>query len=140
MYYISWKPHPIEYDVAIHIRRGDVYVSTNNTRLIDLKYYRNIIYPIILKNGKNIKIIIFSEGDGIGFKELINKENNITLYLNTNLLEAFSFNDTGPNICNGILFIILLSKQYYLPIAIYYTRINTWSEQYIPKLDRWDLL
>jgi hypothetical protein len=96
MYYSTWKPEPIQCDVAIHIRRGDVgcidsrgrqnsdgtpyrhwieRYDDNNYYVESIKFIRN------KKNNPNLKICIFTQGVKEDFKEFLDDE-NITLYLN----------------------------------------------------------
>ena len=122
-------------DIAIHIRRGDVSTSKNTQRFIKLKYYSNIIDQLIREHGKNVKIIIFSEGNIDDFQELA-MYNNITFMLNTNLLEAVHTMVCAPIFVMGYsalsCCIALLSKN-----IVYYTHSETWSKQCIPKKKEW---
>lgn len=135
MYDSTWKPEPIRCDVAIHIRRGDVSANINQQRFIKLKYYSNIINQLIYDHGENIKIVIFSEGNLDDFQELT-IYNNITLMLNTNLLEAFHSMVNAPIFVMGYSALsccaALLSTN-----TIYYTHSETWSKQCIPKKNEW---
>ena len=90
MYYNTWKPEPIECDVAIHIRRGDVGCIDNRgrtnkdgtpyrhwlQRYDSNEYYVNAINFIRneMKN-PNLKIAIFSQGSKASFAEFCNDEN-----------------------------------------------------------------
>lgn len=135
MYYSTFKPKPIQCDVAIHIRRNDVSNSKNQQRFIELKYYSNIIEQLIHDRGQNIKIVVFSEGKVDDFQELT-IYNNITFMLNTNLLEAFHSMVNAPIFVMGYsalsCCIALLSTN-----TIYYTHSKTWLTQCIPKKDEW---
>ena len=98
MYYSTWKPKPIQCDVTIHIRRGDiarnpkiingekVYVSE---RAISIEYFKRKIIELQSKSITPLNFIIFSEGKDEDFKEILIDGYNITLYLNTELRETF---------------------------------------------------
>jgi hypothetical protein len=92
-YYSSPKPNidhiysNNNYNIALHIRRGDVSKSVNVQR-----YTPNDRYIEILKNQKlpeNTMLHIFSEGSREDFEDIIKVYPNILLHLNTNIQVTF---------------------------------------------------
>jgi len=85
-YYSTPKPADCEYDIAIHIRRGDVVPWSHENR-----YTTNRAYKKIIKRLKaafpNYSICIYSEGEMSDFKALA--ADNVHFYLNGDLEKAF---------------------------------------------------
>ena len=138
MYYNSPKPSYIDCDIAVHIRRGNVTEKKNSQRFAPLSYYINIIDSIIKDNYKNKtpKIIIFSVGDQKDFLELHKRYNNISIMLDTDLMEAFHTMVMSSHFIMGYSALSccvgLLSKN-----TVYYTKSETWNRQCVPRLDHW---
>ena len=92
-YYSSKKPDlsniylKDRFNIAIHIRRGDVSNKTHVSR-----YTSNIVYIELLKKikipSKTFTIHIFSQGDESDFKEF-STINDVKYHLNTNIEETF---------------------------------------------------
>ena len=107
MYYSTWKPEPIECDVAIHIRRGDIaktFKIINNkqvydsNRAIPLEYFKNKMIELQNKSTKQLKFIVFSQGKEEDFKELKMENYHVELYLNTDLRETFHSMVRAPSL------------------------------------------
>ena len=137
LYYQTPKPKPIDCDIAVHIRRGDVTTTQNYQRFCPISYYENMLDSIIETHFKNKspKIVIFSLGEETDFIEL-KKYNNIIFMLETNLMEAFHTMVTAPHFLMGYSALscaaALLSAN-----TVYYTRSETWIKQCIPRLNHW---
>lgn len=135
MYYSSYKPTPLQCDVAIHIRRGDVSSTINSQRFIQIDYYKNIIDKIMKLKGVNINIIVFSQGKEDDFKE-ISHYNNVTFKLNSDIMEAFHTMVCAPTFVMGYSALsccaAILSAN-----EVYYTTTETWKRQCIPMLKGW---
>lgn len=92
-YYSSNKPDiskiflKDKYNIAVHIRRGDVSATQHVQRYTSNDTYIQLLSKMKLPN--NSFIHIFSEGSPNDFKEFTNKYKNITLHLNTNIKETF---------------------------------------------------
>jgi hypothetical protein len=92
-YYSSPKPDikhiftENNYNVALHIRRGDVSKTANVPRYTPNNMYIEILKKINLPN--NTVIHIFSEGNPDDFKEITNTYSNVLLHLNTNIQITF---------------------------------------------------
>tara|TARA_B100001057_G_C22842645_1_gene947707 strand:- start:220 stop:1020 length:801 start_codon:yes stop_codon:yes gene_type:complete len=96
MYYTQQKPKDCIYDIAIHIRRGDILDpslhKTQETkeyaskRIIHINHYKELI-SCIKKENKNLTICIYSEGSIEDFLEL--QQDNVHFSLNTDLLVTF---------------------------------------------------
>ena len=85
-YYSTEKPTVGPIDIAIHIRRGDVNITSHQIR-----YTTNILYKKIIgalkKKYPNYTITIFSEGDINDFRDL--GLNIANFKLNTDICETF---------------------------------------------------
>ena len=92
-YYSKSKPNISDiylkdkYNVAVHVRRGDVSSTTHSSRYTD-----NKLYIHILKNNNlpsNTQIHLFSEGEPSDFKEFTGTFPDIKLHLNANIQLTF---------------------------------------------------
>jgi hypothetical protein len=87
LYYSTEKPTPNIYDVAIHIRRGDVTQSPlKNPRYTPNSFYIKLIHKL-KKINPNYTIGIYSEGQLSDFEELHGE--NIDFNLNGDIRNAF---------------------------------------------------
>jgi len=90
-YYSTSKPNPIECDIAVHIRRGDIAKKNPKTnksdseRYIKLEYIKNLLEEI--DPHKKKRIAIFSQGKDSDFDEINNSNTN--LYINYDLQITF---------------------------------------------------
>tara|TARA_B100000401_G_scaffold343113_1_gene241227 strand:+ start:1678 stop:2484 length:807 start_codon:yes stop_codon:yes gene_type:complete len=89
-YYSTWKPEPVECDIAIHIRRGDVgcidaWGKKNNDgtpyrhwkqRYDDNHFYLKVINFLRKTYDSNKKIVIFSQGKKQDFQEILDLNDN----------------------------------------------------------------
>ena len=92
-YYSSKKPDlsniylKDRFNIAIHIRRGDVSIKTHVSR-----YTSNMVYIELLKRikipSKTFTVHIFSQGNESDFKEF-STINDVKYHLNTNIEETF---------------------------------------------------
>lgn len=95
MYYSTDKPNPIDCDVAVHIRRGDIARKTpegvyGSDRCLPLEIYINKIKSIQKEQNRHLKVLIFSEGGVADFEELKTIENvDIEFHLNADLCITF---------------------------------------------------
>jgi hypothetical protein len=121
---------PIDIDIAIHIRRGDVSAYSNATRYTSNSDYCEIIKKLQQKY-PHYKITIFSEGKYEDFTELGLPE--CCFQLNTNIFDVFH-----GLVCAKILVLSKSSFSYSAgilnPNTVYYT--NFWHK----KLDRWHFI
>lgn len=135
MYNSTPKPQPIECDIAIHIRRGDVSETKSHQRFQTIDYYKNILDRILKDFKTTPKIVVFSQGELEDFKELQGYD-NITFMLNTDILESFHTMVSAPIFIMGYsalsCCVALLSNN-----KIYYTTSKTWNRQCICCLDKW---
>lgn len=135
MYYSTNKPIPLQCDVAIHIRRGDVSSTRNSQRFIPIDYYKNVIDKIMKLKGVNMKIIVFSQGNIEDFED-IGHYNNISFKLNSDIMEAFHSMVCAPIFVMGYSALsccaAILSTN-----NIYYTTTKTHNKQCIPCLNLW---
>lgn len=127
MYYSTPKPDNCPYDVAIHIRRGDVSLNNYSDRYTKDEYYLKLIKYLRNKN-KNLTFCVYSEGKPNDFK--IYTENNVNLRLNYDLQKTFHEMVTAK-----ILIMAKSSLSYSAAIlnenTVYYT--SFWHK----KLDHW---
>ncbi len=90
MYYSTQKPNVKEYDIALHIRRGDVHKEMKEE---SFRYVPNNIYSKILKNicrGCNsLKIAIVSQGVKEDFQSDFSMFKNIEYILDEDLKISF---------------------------------------------------
>lgn len=114
MYYSTPKPKQCPFDIAIHIRRGDV---KNGMRYTDNKTYLKYIKMLISKY-PTYTIGIYSEGNESDFRIL--KLPRVTFRLNLNLINTFhelvtakillmsksSFSYSAAILSNGIVYYI----------------------------------
>ena len=84
-----------EYNVAIHIRRGDIVTTDTmdnkalSKRWLDFNYYENIISELYEKDfGKPLHFYIFSQGEAEDFKSF-EKYGKVTLCVNMSAKESF---------------------------------------------------
>ena len=85
-YYSTLKPDVTQFDIAIHIRRGDVDINKNSERYLSNDVYKKIISKLReLHPEKNITI--FSEGKNEDFKELGLEDSSFKL--NLDVFETF---------------------------------------------------
>tara|TARA_Y100000748_G_scaffold304176_1_gene312282 strand:- start:2967 stop:3773 length:807 start_codon:yes stop_codon:yes gene_type:complete len=89
-YYSTWKPEPIQCEIAIHIRRGDVgcidgWGKKNNDgtpyrhwkqRYDDNQFYVKVINFLRKTYDSNKKIVIFSQGKLGDFQEILDLKDN----------------------------------------------------------------
>ncbi len=95
LYFSTPKPPPCPYDVAIHVRRGDVTEHQYPHRYIPLEYYQNLITHFAKKK-KGLTIGIYSDGDE---RELFPLQSpNATLCLGRDSTEAFHALVTAPHL------------------------------------------
>jgi len=85
LYMTTEKPPKCKYDVAIHIRRGDVNLSS------EIRYTPNKLYLTVMnfirKKYNNISFCIYSEGNEKDFELL--KNHDVIFSLNTNIKNTF---------------------------------------------------
>ncbi|ABB25077.1 hypothetical protein Syncc9902_0102 [Synechococcus sp. CC9902] len=89
MYYSTEKPGVKNYDVAIHIRRGDVNenMTEEKFRYVPNEFYKKIL-DNISKGCEKLNICIVSEGNKEDFKQF-QGYNNIDYLLNEDVLKSF---------------------------------------------------
>lgn len=85
MYYTNSKPESCPYDIAIHIRRGDV---TGGGRFTENNYYKSFLIPFMKKKYPDYSICIYSEGKIEDFEDL-KILGNINFILNGNPLVSY---------------------------------------------------
>tara|TARA_B100000959_G_scaffold193190_1_gene202005 strand:+ start:462 stop:2246 length:1785 start_codon:yes stop_codon:yes gene_type:complete len=106
MYYSTPKPHKCKYDVAIHIRLGDLLLPDHEwksesarfyakKRIISLGRYKKLISLIKQKNPE-FTICIYSQGPLEDFKEL--QQENVYFSLDTDLMTTFHEFVTAPRL------------------------------------------
>ena len=132
-YYSTSKPDPIECDIAVHIRRGDIAKINPNTktfgseRYIKLEYFIKLIEEI--DPTKEKRIAIFSQGKKSDFDEI--NHSNTALYINYDLQTTFH-----SMVCAPILItspsMLSVSAAILNKNTIYYTNWGGFS-----KMDRW---
>lgn len=100
-YYSVQKPNinsMKEYKICVHIRRGDIADGTYKNRINYKKFLKTYfltdeqylkIITLLCEKYPNEKIAVFSEGNEDQFKFLKPKDNNITLFLNSDLKFTF---------------------------------------------------
>lgn len=86
LYYKNPKPKDCPFDIAIHIRRGDVVERKQNNRFITNDNYRKIILDL-QKEYPEFTIGVYSEGKLDDFKQI--SDLNIKIILNGNPLHTF---------------------------------------------------
>jgi len=90
LYMTTEKPSECKYDVAIHIRRGDV-ISNSKIRDIQIRYTSNELYLAVMnfirKKYNNISFCIYSEGNEEDFELL--KNDDVVFSLNKNIKNTF---------------------------------------------------
>ncbi|MDB5157646.1 MAG: hypothetical protein JWR50_2353 [Mucilaginibacter sp.] len=87
---------PGDFNIAIHIRRGDIVemkqngIANGNQRWLDNKYYVDVLRTVLdtLKTERNIKVFLFSQGELDDFKEF-SQFNNIIYCLDMGAVESF---------------------------------------------------
>jgi len=85
-YYSTPKPTDCEYDIAIHIRRGDVGPWRNRVSYTGNRAYKKII-RLLNADFPNSSICIYSEGELSDFKSLA--ADNVHFCLNGDLEKTF---------------------------------------------------
>jgi hypothetical protein len=117
-YYSTDKPKPCQYDIAIHIRRGDVTSIYYRHYIVGNRKYHKIIKTLKAKF-PNYSICIYSEGEIDDFAEL--QSENVHFSLNEDLKKTFHDMVTAKVLVTGKSFLsysaALLSTNeiYYLP-------------------------
>jgi hypothetical protein len=86
MYHSTPKNEKCPFDIAIHIRRGDVIQRRQSGRFINNKDYK-IIIDRLRESYPGYTIGIYSEGEPRDFKDL--RESNIKLILNGDPLDTY---------------------------------------------------
>ena len=84
-YYSTPKPPKCDYDVAIHIRRGDVHPETND-RYMPNDFYRKLLARLKRKH-PNSTFCIYSEGSRKDFRDL--ESSGLFFHLNDGIEETF---------------------------------------------------
>ena len=141
MYYSTEKPKDCKYDIAIHIRRGDVDEHTIwNERYVGNPFYVDFI-NFLREKYPNYNICIYSEGSVDDFKEL--KNLNVHFALNDDIKKTFHDLVTAK-----ILVTTVSSFSYAAALlsegAIYYLPMNhrpypaVWPATYERPLNHWN--
>ena len=131
MYLSTPKPADCPYDVAIHIRRGDIGPG-NGMRYISDAVYRSVISTWLLHR-PNATIGIYSEGNAHDFRSIVvGYEQSITLVLNGAIQVAFHHFATAP-----VLFVapssFSMTPSVLNPNRVYYLhRSGDWRDNEIP--------
>lgn len=128
LYYKNTKIKNCKYDIAVHIRRGDVVSQKQNHRYISMIDYKNIILDL-KKKYPEYSICVYSEGNIKDFKELNDLNINYVLdgdplYTFQNLVAAkilvtakSSFSYSAALLSEGII--------YYIPQK--HKPLNNWN-------------
>lgn len=134
-YHSTPKPPKCDYDVAIHIRRGDVDSETKD-RYTPNNYYRKFL-AYLKRQYRDFTFCIYSEGSREDFSDL--ESSNLFFHLNGGIEETFHQLVTAK-----ILVTAKSSFSYAAGIlstgTIYYTSfwhkpLNHWKR--VPSLSRW---
>lgn len=94
-YYSNPKPSiddiylPNTYNVAVHIRRGDVNIQKYPTRFTSNTEYINMLKNINIIDKNNVVFHIVSEGNPDDFHDIIKEFPNIQLHLGINIQKTF---------------------------------------------------
>ena len=102
MYLSTPKPEDCPYDLAIHVRRGDVFEGFNDgwDRWIPDEVYDNVITDW-LAHSPNAKIGLYSEGNPTDFVAIIKFRPQVHLVLNGEAETAFHHFVTAPALAVG---------------------------------------
>ena len=102
MYLSTPKPAPCPYDLAIHIRRGDVHVGLEdgwNRYMLDA-VYENLITDW-LAHVPDATVGIYSEGAPQNFSSIVRGRRGVSLELNGDVAAAFHALVTAPSLAVG---------------------------------------
>jgi hypothetical protein len=94
-YYSNDKPYieniylPNTYNVAIHIRRGDVNLQKYPSRFTKNSEYINLLTNMPELEKDNVFLHVFSEGKQEDFSDIVEKFPKIQLHLNVNIQKTF---------------------------------------------------
>ena len=132
MYYSTEKPVPCKYDIAIHIRRGDVGEDTRwKGRYVSNHMYVDFI-NLLRKEHPNYSICIYSEGNVDDFKEF--KNLNVHFALNDDIKTTFH------GLVTAKILVTAISSFSYAAALLSEGDIYTWPSTYEKPMPHWNII
>jgi hypothetical protein len=129
---------PNKINVAVHIRRGDINLSRNPDRWLELDYYVEILNNLNKELGKdNLNILIFSEGKVDDFKQLFNS--NVSFQLGGSDLEALHHMCSADILITGQSSFSIMASYFNKNFIIYTPLKNlmyNWGDEYVMRFDQ----